>query len=484
MFIDMNTDSYSKTDLNAAGFVCTIGAMSGYMDGSFHPERNISNAEMCSTLTRLFVSMPAKTEKDELHKDHWAARYVIWIENQLSKRNRPLWFDEKGLDSPISCQKVNELLRFFFEPLIQPAYRPNEAVSNATGKATRLKVAKIILCFCSHFFHQIEYLEKGKIGELLEFWKFSFVSPYRLLFNISATGIVKLSKKCNTDESKVFYKLTLLKDIEPGQAPDIYQKFNTIDDIETQCSKVFSIYSGDAYHYTSLEALYQMLTRSKESFDDGNIGIKMFMGNAEYLNDPKEGQYFDEATSSDSIKSDNILHPKDTYVLSLTKDKEERLPLWIQYGANGAGCRIEFEISASDDFHNVLYISSDDNLNEQIREAIQTLKDRVRTYHEPVLISYAKKVIERIKYYIKPIFYMHEDEIRHCSSSLPQSANVYAYSSPRPGEAVPRLYCELNIALKVKSIMLGPKCPNPNHIALFLYRCGVPQVRMSRIEFK
>lgn len=479
MFIDLKTNSYSETDLDAAGFACSIGVMSGYTDGAFHPEKNLSNAEICSILTRLFVSIPAEIEKNVFYKDHWAARYIAWVEDQLSKRNLSLWFDEKELNSFVSCQKVDELFLFFFKPLIQPNCRPNEAVPDATGNATRLKVAYKIFYFCLYFFYQIE---THNVMELLEFWKFSFVNPYRLLLNISATEMVKTPKLKEASDKKAFYKLTLLKDVEPRQAPDIYKEFNTIDNIEAQCREAFTPYPGNAYHYTSLDALYQMLTKSKESFEDGNIGIKMFMGNAEYLNDPKEGQYFDETTSSDSEKIDNILHPKDTYVLSLTKDEEERLPLWVQYGANGTGCRIEFEIAESDDFHDVLYISSDANLNAQAGNAIQTLKEYIRTHQKPVIINYAKEVIAQIKYYIKPIFYEYEAEIRHFSSSLPQFANVYP--SPRPGEVVPRLYCELNKALKVKSIMLGPKCPNPNHIALFLYRCGVPEVRMSRIEFK
>lgn len=476
MFIDPKTNSYSETDLDVIDFVC---AMLGYEKESFHPKQDVSNAELCFMLTRLFVSIPAETEKNVFYKDHWAARYIAWVEHQLSKSKNSLWFNEKDLNSSVSCEKVDEIFQFFFKPLIHPDCWPNEVVLKATGNATRLKVAYKIFCFCLYFFYQIQ---AHNVMELLGFWKSSFVSPYRLLLNISATGMVKTPKLKDASDKKALYKLTLLKDIEPMQAPDIYQEFNTIDNIEAQCREVFTPYPGNAYHYTSLDALYQMLTKSKESFEDGNIGIKMFMGNAEYLNDPKEGQYFDEATSSDSEKSDNILHPKDTYVLSLTKDTEERLPLWVQYAANGTGCRIEFEISAADDFHDVLYISSDANLNAQASEAIQTLKDHIRAHPEPVIINYAKEVIDQIKYYIKPIFYKYENEIRHFSSSLPQLANVYP--SPRPGEVVPRLYCELNKALKVKSIMLGPKCPNPNHIALFLYRCGVPEVRMSRIEFK
>ena len=303
MFINPKTNSYSETDLDVIDFVC---AMLGYAKESFHSKQDVSNAEMCFILTRLFVSIPAETEKNVFYKDHWAARYIAWVEHQLSKSKNSLWFNEKDLNSSVSCEKVDEIFQFFFKPLIHPDCWPNEVVLKATGNATRLKDAYKIFCFCLYFFYQIQ---AHNVMELLGFWKSSFVSPYRLLLNISATGMVKTPK---------------LKD-------------------------------------------------------------------------------------------------------------------------------------ASD-------------------------KKALRAHPEPVIINYAKEVIDQIKYYIKPIFYKYENEIRHFSSSLPQLANVYP--SPRPGEVVPRLYCELNKALKVKSIMLGPKCPNPNHIALFLYRCGVPEVRMSRIEFK
>ena len=485
MFVDMKGNPYSPEDMDAVDFSCAIGAMTGDVNGLFHPEGNISNAQICVILAGLFVPVPTEIESDKFYKDSWAAYYIAWIEDKLSKREKPLWFKEETINSPVSCQQVGELFHYFFDPLIKPNSRKNETELVQMGNATRLQAANMIYHYCLSFFYQLENYD---VKELLQFWKASFSNPYQLLFHIYGTGMVRVPKLRDTSDKKAFYKLTLLKDAEPQRAPEIYQELNAIDRLEAKCDEVFPIYIGKAYHYTTLEALYQMLTNSKETsaLGNGDIGIKMFLGNAEYLNDPKEGQYFDERNEivdSAAVQKDQVLHPKDTYVLSLTVDKEERLPLWVQYGGNGTGCRIEFEIEYKDDFHNVLYIGSDAERESNAERVLQELKAKIiEGQKELVIRQYTENVIEQIKYYIKSSYYEHEKEIRHFSNSLPQFANVFP--SPRPGESVPRLYCELDRALKVKSIIVGPKCQNPSQVALFLYRCGVPEVRTSSIEFK
>ena len=69
----------------------------------------------------------------------------------------------------------------------------------------------------------------------------------------------------------------------------------------------------------------------------------------------------------------------------MTADKDERLPLWVQYGGNGTGCRIEFEIGYEDDFHNVLYIGSDVKGGPNAESVIQELKDNVEGQKELVI---------------------------------------------------------------------------------------------------
>ena len=450
--------------------------MAGYGDGSFCPETNISNAEICFILARLFGSMSDKNDRDSFYKNSWAESYIAWIQDKLSKESRELWFDERTIDSSVSCEKADELFRYFFGRLIKHAEIPNESNVDltGTGNATRLQIAKGIFHSCVSFFHQVE---SYNVEELLQFWKPSFVNPYRLLLNIYATGMVRLQK-----QNRVLYKLTCLESVKPEEAPDIYKELNNIDSIEEEYKKKFVPYKGKACHYTTVDALVQMLTKSKEILTNGNIGLKMFMGNAEYLNDPQEGQYFDEVMGDIIQQTDRVLKPKDTYVLSLSLDEEERLPMWVQYGGNGMGCRIEFEINDSDNFLQVAYIKPDDQLVTRENESIQKLKNYIAAHTEKVIRKYARDVIEKIKYYVKPSYYDYEKEIRYCVTCLPQLAK--AYQSPRPGESVPRLYCELNKALKVTSITLGPKCPNPNYIALFLYRCGIPEVCISSIKFK
>lgn len=116
-------------------------------------------------------------------------------------------------------------------------------------------------------------------------------------------------------------------------------------------------YHGVAYHYTNLSSLKKMIEESSIRDYDG-LYVTLHESNAEYLNDPNEGEWFVDGIKSVNrgafAMSDGLIEPRSEYLASLILEKEEHLPMWVQYGDNGQGCRIEFEIPDSDSEANEL----------------------------------------------------------------------------------------------------------------------------------
>ena len=155
--------------------------------------------------------------------------------------------------------------------------------------------------------------------------------------------------------------------------------------------------------------------------------------------------------------------------------------MWIQYGDNGSGCRIEFEVELVHNFKKVKYLAPGQKTDDKLDNIVLDLLKYVKSSNS-VISEYARGVITAIEYQIKNPYYEHEREVRCSMQQTPQLAKVF--EKPKPDESFPRLYCELQTPIRIKSVILGPKCPTPQATALFLIRKGVPEVRMSSIKFR
>ena len=482
MFSDI-TEKYSYDDKRAIEFVNAIGVMAGMEDGAkFCPGKEVTNSEVCMIFSLLLEGIPkASTDTtNKFYDRHWAKIYIGWVDDRLSKRGKDLWFDKESIDQSITQEQFNKQFSILFETLIK---NPNAtALSHKEEEPqinmSRLMVANKVYSCCKEFFEQTK---EYKVTELLDFWaETEIANPYRLLVNIYSTGMFDAPKWKDNEGRSPFYKLSLLKDVPPKNGPQIYEKFGTIDGIEAQCEDIFTNHKGSAFHYTTLSALCSMLKESNNAPIGESPRIRLFMSNAEYLNDPGEGKYLDTTRSDSSMRDRTIISPQDTYIISLTLEEKEQLPMWVQYGGDGAGCRIEFDITSRDNFRRVRYLDSGDQADTKVEQIIQDLLDYKDS--EEIVFEYAKNVIDKIKYQVKSAYYSHENEVRHSTMQIPQLAKEFSFL--RPGEVFPRLYCELENPLRIKSVMLGPKCQNVNATALFLYRCGVPEVKVSSIEFR
>ena len=109
-------------------------------------------------------------------------------------------------------------------------------------------------------------------------------------------------------------------------------------------------YNDSIFHYTSLRALSRLCVKTS----------KFQMGNPAYLNDPQEGKKIKELVKKNGrcekelkgweylIDNEEMIDVSNTYIASFVTDGNERnqLPMWIQYGDNGKGCRLEFSPSS------------------------------------------------------------------------------------------------------------------------------------------
>ena len=479
MFSDI-TEQYSYNDRKAIEFVNAVGVMEGIGDGEkFCPDKEVTNSEVCKILASLLVGTPMiSNDTSKFYSHHWAERYIRWVEAQLSKLKTELWFGKEQLDRPITQYQLEEQLDFFFGTLVKNFKLLADKEKTSQENASRLIVAKTVYNYCMSFFEQ---MDDYNITELMSFWgENALANPYRLLTNIYATGMFNIPKWKDNIDSSLFHKLSLLQDADPKNALQIYQTFKEIDKIAERCHTVFEEYKGPAFQYTTLTALRSMLEKSNRACAGEAPKIQLFMSNAEYLNDPGEGKYFNTESTTEFTKGSTVISPQNTYIVSLTLEQEEQLPMWVQYGGDGTGCRIEFDITDHDNFKKVRYLPSGDSADTSVKEIIQSLLDIEKS--EKVVFEYVTDVISKIKYQVKSAYYSHEKEVRHSTMQLPQLAKEFSFS--RDGEIFPRLYCELERPLEIKSVMLGPKCQNVNATALFLYRCGVPEVKTSSIEFR
>ena len=240
-------------------------------------------------------------------------------------------------------------------------------------------------------------------------------------------------------------------------------------------NKVFT--DGHAYHYTSLTSLYHMLSKSNNSKNFEQPNIYLNASNIIYLNDPQEGKLHQEHISSSLNNKDIDVDVNNAYIICFCKNNKERLPMWVQYADNAKGCRIEFEIPKRIKTYSVDY---KENLNtpEVVNYLIKIYNDE----NNDSIKKYIYNRLQEVEYYYKDVYYSHEDEIRYILNASPQNALEYDFI--REGEYFPRLYCETPYPFLIKSVMLGPKCPNPEQVILYLKRMGVPEVYKSNIKFQ
>lgn len=294
---------------------------------------------------------------------------------------------------------------------------------------------------------------------------------------------------------------------------DLFIRMNRVENSlqklqsDLECEEIKNTPSlKNVYHYTDLNALKSILDESGKTLKYGEMtlaelwqrGIKqMRMSNAEFLNDPDEGillqnyysEILQEVSQELSYKSKNredILQPREQYVISLNCQKEEHLPMWSLYGDRGQGCRIEFEILDPEKFHRICYVGG-----EEVKESLRSIANDYNSYchseasdsNKRILKEWIDSELKMYGYYFKKSDYGYEHEIRAIRwGPIP---DIKRDGDDPSIDAFSKLYTYIDTPLKIKSIMLGPKCKNPKGVAAILkYYYQIPEVKMSQIHFQ
>ncbi len=352
--------------------------------------------------------------------------------------------------------------------------------------ATREWVAEALYQCCSEIVCGLKKRAFGDRGKFLELWAACGENAYNIF--PPNLNILRQQNACSADEFEMlaFETKDMPRSDYKSRIPVMYNLSNIAKPILNQRT-----YSGrKAYQYTSLQALKGMLDKAQRS-SFNRLQFQVHMSNAEFLNDPDEGYILLNDFQLDSRVPQpdaNKIYPRREYITCLSTEEEEKLPMWVQYGDGGRGCRIEFELNSESNFYEVSYVERN-NLSQSIKDIIKSMEEVVNTYYKqdidqvsPTVANWAKLLLKRYGYIFKDIYYKQEKEIRSIVTALPHQ--VQLWDKPRNGEIFPRSYVTLEKPLQVLSVTLGPKCPNPEQIAVALQNKGITHIYRSKIHFQ
>ena len=146
--------------------------VSGYPDGSFRPEGNVTRAEICSMLMKIrstVVSRPSPVKFKDVPKKHWAASYIAQAVSQGAVKGYPdKTFKPNGLIS--RAEGVAMIARFskFAEPTVLEAPFPD--VPGRFWAAKEILAARengLLKYLEGKYFEPNQKLTRAEVAEIL-----------------------------------------------------------------------------------------------------------------------------------------------------------------------------------------------------------------------------------------------------------------------------------------------------------------------------
>lgn len=456
----------------------TIGCISGYEDGFFYPKRPMRRNEFCKMLLNsvigreIYIDLAEKTGAGEWEEaiDSWGGRYILFFRAVISeaKKNKRYkkrasillerYFDGVGV---ITKKEAFEWSQMFFETEFSFCCKlKRKDVDDTPAERSWLcqLIYEILEKAAKHFCQNPEELKNLLLNGV------PCTGRERPMISFLRLGPGVGRKK------KYFVKMLKRKWPQSSEHP---------------------IWSGSAWQYTSLAAVYKMLQAAGEPVEI-HPTVSLWLSNTAYLNDPNEGVLFHEIMdrkglqelreyfNEKKLSGETEIGTSEVYVASLSCDEEERLPMWVQYGDWGRGCRIEFKVSERDGFRKLKYYDKD---KLPLQEAQDYIIGQSCFAVKLVLVDILKKYMRKNAFLYKAKYYEHENEVRilriaSAKDTKGEAENILA------GEVFPRMHLESYHCMKILSITLGPRCENPEHVALALKKLGVPVVKKSKIQFR
>lgn len=264
-------------------------------------------------------------------------------------------------------------------------------------------------------------------------------------------------------------------------------------------------------HYTKIENLKYLVL-------PGDVGGKLRMSNACYMNDPSEGQTLIKALTNKDFSDLCEDHSNNIYLSCFTTAIDE-LPMWSMYGNDGKGCcllfkrdffdfsseefadelTIEDQCSGENNFlFRVVYLSAGaskitidtfpqdkKNLGQNVATAISNLQFHLNKIahiqekkRDKITNDILTFILGQIRYLFKDKSYAHEHELRLIRYSESPLLDNDTW-------VVPQLYVEVEKPLEYKQIILGPKVGEINRIIPYLtYTKKVSSVKKSEIKYR
>lgn len=464
--------------LKQIDFLSSIHCISGYPDGAFYPKCHIHRGEFCKMLVNAVIGKEIYIDLEKMADagtwkeamETWAGRYVLFFRTVIltakknprhRKKASVLLNGHVDWDKVITKREAFEWSKMFFETEFS-FYCKLKRIAVDDTPAERIWLCQLIYAIfkeaATYFYRKPEKLKKL----LLDGVPFTSGERPKLYF-LCLDPRVDRKRKC-------FVQMLKTKWPQAIEHP---------------------IWSGSACQYTSLSAVYKMLQAAGEPVN-GYPTVSLWLSNTAYLNDPNEGvlfreimnrkelqafrRYFDET----NLSGETEIGTSEVYVASLSCDKEERLPMWVQYGDWGRGCRIEFEVSERDEFRKLKYY---DKKELPLQEAQDYIIGQSSFAVQLILVDLFKKYMEKNGFLYKEKYYEHENEVRILRRAPAKSAKEDT-ENLRAGEIFPRMHLESYYYMKILSITLGPRCENLEHVALALKKLGVKVVKKSNIQFR
>lgn len=475
----------------AIDYSSKTGIMTGMPDGSFQPHQYITRAEACKTLLSFAIIdskhvSPFRTERFRISdiRGHWAKGYILFF----------LSIADQGSEVDILASETfrpdavitQDIALKWLRAIVKACYGVDFANQSTRKNTTRAWLANQMFLCAQHI---IKTLSSVSPRLLLKEWV-----KLRVYDHLPNPDILLVNENKWLDEYNLLSRLAKEKNMTKEEyisaAMTMADILYTVKSFEANLDK----YQGVAYQYTSLSALKSMLNNSCVK-SESSVGIKLHMSNVEYLNDPGEGSIFlkelekKELFNSEFAKDEDEIIPRKEYITCLITENMEHLPMWVQYGDNAKGCRIEFRLKKTY-FTKVKYFSFKENESAETPETLM-LDSVVRSLNNyrlwwdtinDCIIFWVKFLLKRVGYYYKESYYEHENEIRFISEH--EATEALVYEEVKEGELFPRLYVECEFPLEVKSVTLGPKCKQQEITALALQHNGISKIKRSKISFR
>lgn len=464
----------TRSSWDAISYVANANLMGIHLDGSFQPNESVSVAEMAKIIS-LFLNageeipaMPSKDKKDTYHENFWACGYIdycikngIFLDSYVDK-----------LDQSIDNEKLEEI----FVALEKYLNISNESIhrhfKEAVRAPTREDIAILLYDFAKFFSGEVmKQIDNGQCDDALQ-----RIKKFQICVLLLPSEIHHICQHLFTKNRKnenILFKYMLRIRACKKDVFSLSKKTKTV------------------LHYTSLQAL-ESLTKP---------GAKFQLSHVSHLNDPEEGSFglkeaveiFQDENYKNFRKSWEEKKVRSVFVSSFSIAENGRriedLPMWVHYGDQGRGCIIQFQVTSFEpEIYKVCYEPQKDSSENSFRHYIGDVKRILDEYmtnnlssakrNDDIVLLFAKESIEQASYLYKSKYYSYEHEARVLHMKSLTEANER--EELRAGESFPRLYTELDNSLEIKSITLGPKVKNPEHIIAVLIKRGIASDKIHK----